>query len=164
MTGSKRPEVDDLRFMQAALEKAQDAAEREEVPVGAVLVSAGRIIADGGNRQMRDCDPSAHAEIVVLRRAGKTLGAPRLPGTTLYVTLEPCLMCLGAMIHARIDRLVFGAHDPKVGSTEWFKTIPVGFQGLNHSLAIKGGCLAEESSTLLRRFFRARRSESTRHR
>ena len=143
--------------MAAALEQARCAAELGEVPVGAVLVREGRVLARGHNRNLLDTDPTAHAEIVVLRQAARSLGERRLPGTVLYVTLEPCLMCLGAMVHARVAELVFAAEDPNVGATRAFSRIPVGRPGLNHRLAIRRGPGAEESAALLRDFFRARR-------
>ena len=149
--------LDDVRFMRLALERARGAAASGEVPVGAVLVQDGGVIGEGANRLVTGADPTAHAEIVALRDAAARTGAARLPGSTLYVTLEPCLMCLGAMVHARIARLVHAAWDPKVGATKLFATVPVGFQGLNHRFEIAGGLLADESAELLRTFFRARR-------
>ena len=146
-----------MEWMDAALAEARRARDGDEVPVGAVVVLGGRVIASGHNRTQTDADPPAHAEIVALRAAGRHAGAARLPGTTVYVTLEPCLMCLGAMVHARVERLVYAAPDPKVGATELFSGIPVGFQGLNHALHIEQGPLAEESASLLREFFRSRR-------
>src|ERR1700728_5479868 len=106
----------DIEFMRAALAEAREAAERGEVPIGAVLALDNRIVARAGNRTIADCDPTAHAEIVALRAASKTIGNYRLVGATLYVTIEPCAMCCGAMIQARIDRLVFGADDAKEGA------------------------------------------------
>ncbi|MDQ7007562.1 MAG: tRNA adenosine(34) deaminase TadA [Acidobacteriota bacterium] len=152
--------MNDTQAMEAALEQARRAARADEVPVGAVLVSTadGRLLAAGANRTLTDTDPTAHAEIVALRAAAAALGAPRLPGTTLYVTLEPCLMCLGAMVHARVDRVVFAAADPKVGATRRFQEVPVDFCGLNHRLAIDGGLLAPSAAELLRAFFRRRRA------
>ncbi len=143
--------------MAAALEEARRAAARGEVPVGAVLVREGEILARGHNRNLLDLDPTAHAEIVVLREAARRLGERRLPGTVLYVTLEPCLMCLGAMVHARVAEAVFAAEDPQVGATRLFAEIPVGRPGLNHRLGIRRGPLGDESAALLREFFRARR-------
>ena len=147
----------DRAAMAAALDEARRAAELGEVPVGAVLVREGLILARGHNRNLLDTDPTAHAEIVVLREAARSLGERRLPGTILYVTLEPCLMCLGAMVHARVAELVYAAEDPSVGATRAFTRIPVGRPGLNHRLAIRRGPGAEESAALLRDFFRARR-------
>ena len=143
--------------MRLAYGQAVRAAERGEVPVGAVLVDrAGRVLAGAGNSTIGHSDPSAHAEILVLRRAGEKLANYRLGGTTLYVTLEPCLMCVGAMIHARIHCLVFGAQDPKTGAV--VSRYQVGRDGrLNHSLQLRSGIMAGECGALLREFFRARR-------
>ncbi|UCF68602.1 MAG: CYTH domain-containing protein [Acidobacteriota bacterium] len=150
--------ADDRRFMELALAEARAAAERDgEVPVGAVLVRERDILARGRNEPLGERDPTAHAEIRALRRAARELGAARLPGTTLYVTLEPCLMCFGALIHARVERLVFAASDPKVGASRLLAMVPVGFYGLNHRIAVEGGLLATESAALLREFFRQRR-------
>jgi tRNA(adenine34) deaminase len=149
----------DRRFMERALDEARAAGAGGEVPVGAVLVDAeGAVIGVGRNGPIGRSDPTAHAEVLAIRDAGERLGAPRLPGTTLYVSLEPCLMCLGAMVHARVDRVVFGAADPLVGATVLFGMVPVGRPGLNHRIAIEGGLLAEESAALLRAFFEARRN------
>ena len=148
---------DDVRFMRLALGLAREAAAAGEVPVGAIVVQDGGVIGEGRNRLIAGADPTAHAEIVALRDAAARAGAARLPGSTIYVTLEPCLMCLGAMVHARIARLVHAAWDPKVGATKLFATVPVGFQGLNHRFEIAGGLLADESAELLRAFFRDRR-------
>ncbi|MCX5875928.1 MAG: tRNA adenosine(34) deaminase TadA [Deltaproteobacteria bacterium] len=144
-------------YMEVALAEARFAAERGEVPIGAVLVdAAGQIIARDGNRTIELCDPGAHAEMLVLRQAGRLLGNYRLPGTTLYVTLEPCVMCAGALVHARVSHLVYGAVDPKAGGV--VSLFQVGQDTrLNHLLAVEGGLLAEESATLLKDFFRQRR-------
>ena len=144
--------------MAVALEEARLAAARGEVPIGAVLVdSAGVIIAQNGNRTIELCDPGAHAEMLVMRQAGRLLGNYRLPDTTLYVTLEPCVMCAGALVHARVRRLVYGAVDPKAGGV--VSLFQVGQDTrLNHLLIVEGGLLAEESATLLKDFFRARRA------
>jgi len=144
-------------YMAVALAEARLAAERGEVPIGAVLVdSAGQIIARDGNRTIELCDPGAHAEMLVLRQAGRLLGNYRLPGTTLYVTLEPCVMCAGALVHARVNRLVYGAVDPKAGGV--VSLFQVGRDTrLNHLLDVEGGLLAEKSATLLKDFFRQRR-------
>ncbi len=143
-------------FMAMALGRAEEAAERGEVPVGALLVRDGRVVAAAGNRPIERNDPTAHAEIEVLRLAGRRLGNYRLPGTTLYVTLEPCLMCAGAIVHARVERLVFAARDPKTGAAgsvcDVFASVAV-----NHRVEVEGGVLAERSAALLRGFFRARR-------
>ena len=148
---------EDTAFMHEALAAARASADAGEVPVGAVVVLDGRVAGTGFNRTLTDRDPSGHAEIVALRAAGRATGAARLPGATLYVTLEPCLMCLGAMVHARVERLVFGAADPQVGATALFAAVPVGRPGLNHRVALEGGLLADEAAEMLRAFFRARR-------
>jgi tRNA(adenine34) deaminase len=146
-----------LDFMQAALAEARLAAEAGEVPIGAVVVRDGRIVARGQNRVLRDVDPTAHAEIVALRAAAQAVGNYRLPGCTLYVTLEPCAMCAGAMIHARLDRLVYAAADPKAGAAGSVLAV-INHSQLNHQMQIEQGLLAEESAELLRSFFRERRS------
>jgi tRNA(adenine34) deaminase len=142
--------------MGRAVRLARAAARRGEVPVGAVVVRDGRLLAGGGNRSIVARDPTAHAEIVALRRAGRRAGNHRLTGSTLYVTLEPCLMCVGAMVHARISTLVFGASDPKVGAISSLarKSFP---SGLNHRFATRGGVRDSECASLLRDFFRSRR-------
>lgn len=152
------PMDDERNAMELALLEAQRAAERGEVPVGAVLVgSDGVILAADGNRTIEAADPSAHAEMQVLRQASRLLGNYRLTGATLYVTLEPCAMCAGALIHARVRRIVYGATDPKAGAL--VSRYRIGSDSLlNHSFDIKGGVLAEECGTLLQRFFRKRRS------
>jgi tRNA(adenine34) deaminase len=147
----------DSDWMREALAQARIAAERGEVPVGAVLVSAtGELLAAGHNQPIGACDPSAHAEIVTLRAAALKLGNYRLPGTTLYVTLEPCTMCVGALVHARIERLVYAAVEPRTGAIESAQRL---FQtgDYNHRPMIEGGLLADESSRLLTDFFKARR-------
>ena len=151
---------DDSYFMELALIEAQHAAQWGEVPVGAVLVGRdGEVIAAGGNRSISSCDPSAHAEIVTLRRAGEFVRNYRFPGTTLYVTLEPCVMCAGALVLARVERLVFGAYDPKAGGV--VSCYSVGCDGtLNHQFQVTGGVSAEECSQILRDFFQARRQKS----
>jgi tRNA(adenine34) deaminase len=149
--------MDDLDFMQAALAQARLAAEAGEVPIGAVIVREGEIIAWGQNRVLRAVDPTAHAEIVALRAAAVSIGNYRLPGCTLYVTLEPCAMCAGAMIHARLDRLVFAAADPKAGACGSVLTV-LNHTQLNHQMQVEQGILAEESAELLRSFFRERRT------
>ena len=142
--------------MSEALLLARRAGQEEEVPVGAVIVRAGEIIGRGWNRNIGLNDPSAHAEIMAMRDAGKTIGNHRLTGCSLYVTLEPCLMCAGAMIHARLERIVFGADDPKTGAAGGVFDL-LNHPAHNHAAVISGGCLAEESSVLLRNFFRERR-------
>jgi tRNA(adenine34) deaminase len=146
----------DLDAMQAALAEARQAAEASEVPIGAVVVRDSAIVARGQNRVLRDVDPTAHAEIVALRAAAEALGNYRLPGCALYVTLEPCAMCAGAMIHARLDRLVFAAADPKAGAAGSVLAV-INHPQLNHQMQIEQGILAEESAELLRSFFRERR-------
>jgi tRNA(adenine34) deaminase len=148
--------MSDPEAMQAALAEARLAAEGGEVPIGAVVVRDGAIIARGQNRILRDVDPTAHAEIVALRAAAAALGNYRLSGCTLYVTLEPCAMCAGAMIHARIDRLVFAASDPKAGACGSVVTV-LNHPQLNHRVQVEQGIGAEESAELLRCFFRERR-------
>ncbi len=147
----------DLDFMQTALGEAGLAAAAEEVPVGAIAVHKGVIAGRGQNRVLRDNDPTAHAEIVALREAAAGLGNYRLNGCTLYVTLEPCAMCAGAMIHARIDRLVYAAADPKAGAAGSVLSV-LNHPRLNHQMQVEQGILAEESAELLRSFFRDRRS------
>lgn len=150
------PAETDRAWMAHALEMAQRAEARGEVPVGAVLVVGGQIVARGHNRNITDCDPSAHAEMIALREAGRTLGNHRLPGATLYVTLEPCVMCAGAMIHARIERLVFGAHDPKTGAAGGRFDI-LADERHNHRVAVMGGCEERACAEMLKSFFRSRR-------
>ena len=146
--------ADDTIWMERALRLARSAASRGEVPVGALAVRDGRIVGRGANRPIAAHDPTAHAEIVALRRAARRLRNYRLSNVTLYVTLEPCLMCLGAMVHARIARLVYGAADPRVGATSLLRRRR---GGLNHRFEVQGGVGAAESSALLRAFFRGRR-------
>jgi tRNA(adenine34) deaminase len=148
--------ISDLDAMQAALAEAQKAATEGEVPIGAVVVHDGEVIARGQNRVLRDVDPTAHAEIVSLRAAALALGNYRLNGCTLYVTLEPCAMCAGAMIHARLDRLVFAAVDPKTGACGSVLTV-LNHPQLNHQMQVEQGILADEAAELLRIFFRERR-------
>jgi len=142
--------------MQAALAEARLAAEAGEVPIGAVVVCDGEIVARGQNRVLRDVDPTAHAEIVAMRAAAAAMDNYRLPGCTLFVTLEPCAMCAGAMIHARIDRLFFAAADPKAGAVGSVLAV-LNHPQLNHQMIVEQGILADESSELLRGFFRERR-------
>ena len=143
-------------FMEAALAEARLAAEAGEVPIGAVLVRADEIVARGQNSVIRTNDPTAHAEIVALRAAAQAIGNYRLNGCRLYVTLEPCAMCAGAMIHARIDRLVYAAADPKAGACRSVLEV-VNHPRLNHQIVVEQGILGDESSELLRWFFRERR-------
>jgi tRNA(adenine34) deaminase len=148
--------IDDQEFMQAALAQARLAGEGGEVPIGAVVVREGAIVASGQNRVLRDLDPTAHAEIVALRAAGAAIGNYRLNGCTLYVTLEPCSMCAGAMIHARLDRLVFATADPKAGAAGSVLSV-LNHPQLNHQMQVEQGILADEAADLLRSFFRDRR-------
>ena len=146
----------DERFMARALELARQAAARGEVPVGAVVVMDGQVIGEGANAPIAGHDPTAHAEILALRQAGAAAGNYRLPGSTVYVTLEPCAMCAGAMVHARIERLVYGAADPKSGAAGGVFDIARSPR-LNHRLEVTGGVLGEACGELLRTFFRDRR-------
>jgi tRNA(adenine34) deaminase len=148
--------MSDLEFMQRALERAREAALRGEVPVGAVLVKAGEVVAEGANRPIGGCDPTAHAEIEALREGGRVLGSYRLTDTTLYVTLEPCVMCAAAIVHARVRRVVFGAFDPKLGAAGSLLDV-FALQNLNHRVDVFGGVLDLECGRLLAEFFAARR-------
>jgi tRNA(adenine34) deaminase len=150
------PVPDDARFMRLALAEAQAAALAGEVPVGAVVVKDGRVIATGRNAPIDGHDPTAHAEIVALRAAAQALGNYRLEGCSLYVTLEPCAMCSGAMLHARLARVVFGAADPKTGAAGSVLDL-FGHARINHQTAVQGGVLAQEGAQLLRDFFKERR-------
>ena len=151
-----RMNMTDLEAMQAALAEARAAGEAGEVPIGAVVVQDGTILAGGQNRTLRDTDPTAHAEIICIREAAKALGNYRLTGCSLFVTLEPCAMCAGAMIHARLDRLVFAASDPKSGACGSVLSV-LNHPQLNHKIAVEQEILADEASELLRSFFRERR-------
>ena len=142
-------------FMRLALARAQEALGAGEVPIGAVLVRAGGVIAGGFNQPIRARDPTAHAEIVALRRAAESLGNYRLTGTTLYVTVEPCLMCVGALVHARIATLVYGADDPKGGAVR--SVMRVGEVALNHRFDVVSGIREDECRALVQTFFKARR-------
>jgi tRNA(adenine34) deaminase len=146
----------DIDFMEAALAEARLAAEAGEVPIGAVVVREGAIVARGQNRVLRDVDPTAHAEMVALRAAAAAVGNYRLNGCTLYVTLEPCSMCAGAMIHARLDRLAFAAADPKAGAAGSVLAV-LNHPQLNHQMQVEQGICGEEAAELLRSFFRERR-------
>lgn len=146
----------DLRHMRAALVEARLAGEAGEVPVGAVVVSGGRVVSTGQNRSLRDHDPSAHAEVVALRAAAKASRNYRLTDATLYVTLEPCTMCVGALAEARVTRVVFGAYDEKSGALG--SALDLGdASALRHRFEINGGMLADEAAALLGDFFSARR-------
>jgi tRNA(adenine34) deaminase len=142
--------------MRAALDEARAAAEAGEVPIGAIAVIAGQIAGRGQNRVLRDVDPTAHAEMVAMRAAARATGNYRLVECELYVTLEPCAMCAGAMIHARLGRLVYGAEDPKAGAAGSVLQV-VNHPQLNHQMRVTSGVLAEECGTVLREFFRERR-------
>lgn len=148
----------DLQYMELALEEARLAAEAGEVPIGAVLVQVadGKVLARAGNRTIRDCDPTAHAEIVVLREASRALSNYRLSATTMYVTLEPCAMCAGAIIQARVPRVVYGADDPKGGAVRTCFEV-LSHPKLNHHVDVTGGILAEQCAGILQKFFTARR-------
>ena len=144
-------------FMRLALDEARKAAERGEVPVGAVIVDARQeILAAAGNNSITASDPGGHAELVAMRIAGKKIGNYRLLNTTIYVTIEPCVMCAGAMIHARIDRLVYGASDPKAGAVVSCYQLGSDTK-LNHQLKVEGGVMAEEWAGLLTSFFKKKR-------
>jgi tRNA(adenine34) deaminase len=145
--------------MRAALRQAELAAAEGEVPVGAVVVHDGSVIARAHNRPIRLCDPTAHAEILALRRAARRLGNYRLTGCSLYVTIEPCPMCASAMIHARIDRLVFGAHDPKTGAAGSALQV-LNHPKLNHRVEVQSGVLEHDCASIVREFFRVRRKLS----
>jgi tRNA(adenine34) deaminase len=146
----------DRQFMQQAIEQAQLAALAGEVPVGAVLVRDGQVISTAFNKPIANHDPSAHAEMLALRQAADAEQNYRLPGTTLYVTLEPCTMCAGAMLHARVDRVVYGAPDPKTGAAGSVVDVFASKQ-INHQTSVNGGIMAEECGQLLKTFFKERR-------
>ncbi len=152
----------DEHFMQLALQQAQQGAALGEVPVGAVLVQAGEVIGSGFNCPISSADPSAHAEMVAIRAAAQALGNYRLPDTTLYVTLEPCSMCAGLIVHARIARVVYGTLEPKAGVVQSRGSF-FSQAFLNHRVLVEGGVLAESCSQLLSAFFRARRQKGTAH-
>ena len=148
-------ELDHEPFMRLALEQAALARAEGEVPVGAVVVLNGAVAGRGFNRPIRSADPTAHAEVVALREAAAAVSNYRLSGAALYVTLEPCLMCVGAIVHARVASVVYGADDPKAGAVRSLldpNTLP-----LNHRFSVEGGVLADESRELLQEFFRSRR-------
>jgi tRNA(adenine34) deaminase len=152
--------ADDFDFMRAAIAEAELAERDGEVPVGAVVVYAGEVIALGNNRVLRDSDPTAHAEVVAMRVAGKVLGNYRLEGCSLYVTLEPCAMCAGAILHARIARLVYAASDPKAGACGSVLGV-MNHPQLNHRVEVVSGLLAEECGAMLTNFFRERRLQAS---
>ena len=146
----------DPEYMRLALDEARAAALRGEVPVGAIVVLEGRILAAAGNRTIADCDPTAHAEVVALRAAAKEIGNHRLAGAALYVTIEPCAMCAGALVQARIARLIYGADDAKGGAIRTCLRV-LDAPSLNHRVEVTPGILDEESVQLLQSFFAARR-------
>jgi tRNA(adenine34) deaminase len=150
----------DELFMEEALRSAQRALEAGEVPVGSVVVCDGKIVGRGGNRNLADCDPTAHAEIVALREAGATLGNHRLEGCELFATIEPCAMCAGALVHARLKRLVYGADDPKAGAVRSVVQI-LNHPSLNHRMEVRSGVLAGRCAEVLQSFFRQRREEKS---
>ena len=148
------PPMDDCSLMKIALEEARIAAKENEVPVGAVLVLGAQIYRDH-NRMIQKSDPTAHAEVEVIRKAAKELGNYRLTESTLYVTIEPCLMCVGAILHARINKLFFAAYDERYGAVEsLFQAFGL---GLNHKPEVKSGILADESANIIRKFFQTKR-------
>jgi len=152
---SARPRSD-IDFMQRALQLANEAEARGEVPVGAVLVRGDEIVAEGANSPIASNDPTAHAEIEALRAGGQSIGSYRLTDTTLYVTLEPCVMCASAIVHARVRRLVFGAWDPRAGGAGSIVDV-FALPGLNHRVDVFGGVMADECTRRLREFFATRR-------
>lgn len=149
-------DAQDTACMQTALREAEEAAAAGEIPVGAVVTAGGRILATGQNRSIRDRDPSAHAEITALRAACQAQANHRLSGATLYVTLEPCVMCLGAIVQARVSRVVFGAYDPKAGAAGSAVDL-TDSPAFNHRFEVMGGVLADECGVVLQDFFRSRR-------
>ena len=157
-TAEERREVSerDELWMEEALRAAQRALEAGEVPVGAVIVCDGRVLGRGWNRNVSDSDPTAHAEVVALREAGRTLGNHRLGQCELFATIEPCAMCAGALVHARIKRLVYGADDPKAGAVHSVMQV-LNDSRLNHRMEVRAGVLAGRSAELLQAFFRKRR-------
>jgi tRNA(adenine34) deaminase len=149
---------DDAHWMELALDLARDAAAAGEVPVGALVVKDGEIVGRGHNRNLRDNDPTAHAELVALRDAAGRLGNHRLSGCEIFVTIEPCAMCAGAMVHARLARLVYGAGDPKAGAAGSVLTV-INHPQLNHQMEVTPGVLADECSKVLTSFFQSRRND-----
>jgi len=152
--------VEDVKFMRAALGEAARAMKEEEVPVGAVVVHEGRVLARAHNRSLHLHDPTAHAEILALRRAARKLGNYRLPGCSLYATIEPCAMCAGAIVQARLRCVVFGTEDPKAGAGGSVLAI-LNHPQLNHRVEVRRGVLQEECASLLREFFRRRRKKKS---
>jgi tRNA(adenine34) deaminase len=149
----------DIEFMHQALAEARESAANGEVPIGAVLVHEGRILARAGNRTIRDCDPTAHAEIVVLREAARIIGNYRLADTTLYVTIEPCSMCAGAMLQARVPRLVYGAAEPRGGAVQSCFEV-LSHSDVNHRVQVTSGVLAADCSGVIQSFFAVRRQDA----
>jgi tRNA(adenine34) deaminase len=147
----------DSRFMRIALGLAERARESGEVPIGSVVVIDGLVAGEGFNSSIGLCDPTAHAEMLALRSAAAKIGNYRLLGATLYCTVEPCLMCLGAMLHSRIARLVYGVADPKVGAVSRLEALTAGGADFNHRFSAESGILAEEISALMKEFFKERR-------
>ena len=150
---------DDERYMNLALEQARLAAELGEVPIGAVVVCEGRVVGAAGNRRETDADPAAHAEFSAMLQASRELGRWRLTGCTVYVTLEPCLMCAGLMVNARVDRCVYGAPDPKGGAVGTLYDVSHD-ERLNHEFEVQGGVCEEQCAAVLREFFQRRRREA----
>lgn len=154
------PSGDDAAWMELALEQAALAAAAGEVPVGALVIKDGEIVGRGHNRNLLEDDPTAHAEIVALRHAAARLGNHRLTGCTMVATIEPCAMCAGALIHARIARLVYGASDPKAGAAGSVLQV-INHPGLNHRMEVTAGVLAEKCSAVLQDFFRQKRQQAS---
>jgi tRNA(adenine34) deaminase len=152
------PSDADLAFMELAVAEARAAGETGEVPVGAVIVKDGEVVGQGQNRNLRDHDPTAHAEIVALRQAALRLGNHRLGGCVMFATIEPCAMCAGAMVHARLARLVYGASDPKAGAAGSVLEV-LNHPRLNHQMEVTSGVLRERCSEILRAFFQSRRGD-----
>ncbi len=159
LPATHQPNSDEL-FMEEALRAAQRALEQGEVPVGAIVVHEGRIVGRGGNRNIADSDPTAHAEIIALRHAGAALGNHRLEGCELFATIEPCAMCAGALVHARLKRLVYGADDPKAGAVHSVMQV-LNHSDLNHRMEVQGGVLAGRCAEMVQSFFRLRREKSS---
>ena len=151
---------EDVKFMRAALGEAARALQEEEVPVGAVVVHEGRVLARAHNRSLHLHDPTAHAEVLALRRAARKLGNYRLPGCSLYATIEPCAMCAGAIVQARLRCVVFGTEDPKAGAGGSVLAI-LNHPQLNHRVEVRRGVLKEECASMLREFFRRRRKKKS---
>ena len=152
------PSDADLQFMRRALQLAHQAEAEDEVPVGAVLVTDGQVIGEGRNRPIASSDPCARAELLAIRQACAKVGNYRIPGSTLYVTLEPCTMCAGVIIHARVQRLIFGAYDPKAGAVTSVYDI-IANPRLNHRVAWEGGIMQAECAQMLRQFFKRKRTK-----